>query len=333
MTDKRIILIILSLVKYEASGSIIGHSELSSREHFEYMESCLEKEAIVDISPFVKAEGIRPTHKIKLITLESGLKALFKTGEYHYAEVAGYRLSKLLNIFLVPPTIFRTIAGTQGSLQLYIHAPNLASLANPSKVLEKIDKKAISDMQLFYYLAGQWDTHYGNQLIVKKDNVYRLWLIDNSSIYHRSYSKYKSITYIEKGTNTDITSYSSKAFPFENARTITGDQVHTLFSPYISSKMHLRSLSKQPKLTYIIWNSTLWLAYNTKGPSHISRHTTAYFSSTLSACMNLTQENLSQVWDEVLLVEPSSTKELIELMLIRRNELLKDSLLRSIIED
>jgi len=326
-------ILILVLLGYQVTRGFKDYPKLDSREDFEQIESCLQQEQIIDISPFEKRAGIRPTHKIKLITLENGLQALFKTGEYHYAEVAGYRLSKLLKVFLVPPTVFRDIAGVQGSLQLYIPVPNLASQPNPSRLLEKAGKKAISDMKLFYYLAGQWDTHYGNQLIAREGKRCRLWLIDNSSMLHRSYSKYRGVTFIEKGMNRNISSYSSKKFPFDSALTIAGDQASLLFRPYISSMEHLLSLSRHPELTYIIWNSTLWLAYSSDGPSHIGRYTPHYFSSTLNACMNLTQENLSHVWAELFLVEPSSTKELIELTLVRRDEILEDSLLTTIIKD
>lgn len=300
---------------------------LRSRADFESAEMRLHQEPIVGITPFQKGTGAQPTHAIKVITLESGLKALFKTGEYHHAEVAGYRLSKLLGVDLVPPTVYRVIEGVRGSLQLYLNARDRASLPHSSQLLEKMGKKVISDMKLFYYVAGQWDTHQGNQLIEKQGDSYRLWLIDNSGILHRSYSTYGGVTFIEKGYNAQMPSAQGTEFPFKKAITIEGNfiQALKLFSPYIHSKKHIESLSKHEELTYVIWNNTLWLQYNTNGPTRVARHTNHYYSSTIQALKGLTRESLAQVWAELLLSEPEFTQELIDLTLRRRDEVIRAS--------
>ncbi len=327
----------MNLVKHILLLSVVwcGYSKpspktapvLNSPTDFESVEIRLQGETIKEVAHFGKITGSKPTHAIKVIILESGLKALFKTGEYHYAEVAGYRLSKLLNINLVPPTVYRIINGVQGSLQLFIDAPDLASLDHRHKYLENLNKKALSDMKLFYYVAGQWDTHHGNQLIEKQGDTYRLWLIDNSSILHRSYSTYGGATFIEKGYNKEVPSLGGTEFPFDKAITIEGDYTEALkiFSRYIPSKAHLESLSKHQALTYVLWNNTLWLQYNTDRPSRIARHTKSYYPTTLRALSGLTRENLRQVWAELLLIEPESTQELIELTLMRRDEIIQAS--------
>lgn len=300
----------------------INHN-LETKDDFESIETRLLREPIISVSDFHNVEGVQSTHKIKLITLKSGLKGLFKTGEYHYAEVAGYRLSKLLDMLLVPPTVFRTIEEVQGSLQLYIPAPNLASIPNRSSLLKEIGGKVISEVKLFYYLAGQWDTHYGNQLIEKNDKDYRLWAIDHSGMLHRSYSKYGGRTFIEKGTNSEIPSSTSSEFPFNEAVTLKGAQSYTLLSHFITSKKHLKSLAQHPELTCIIWNSTLWLAHDTEGPTRFGRFTRMRASSFLTASLRLTKENLAHVWAELLILEPSLANELIELTMRRRNELIE----------
>ncbi len=315
--------IILLLILINSSiHALQKNHDLCTKDDFESIEIRLLSEPVIAVSDFHNVEGVHSTHKIRLITLKSGLKALFKTGEYHYAEVAGYRLSKLLNMLLVPPTVFRTIEKVRGSLQLYIQAPSLASIPNRSSLLNKIGGKAISEIKLFYYLAGQWDTHYGNQLIEKIDRDYKLWIIDHSGILHRSYSKYGDKTFIEKGTNSKIPSFSSSEFPFNNAVTVKGRESYTLLSNFINSKKHLESLIQHPELTYIIWNSTLWLAHDTEGPARFGRFTKMSVPSILNASMILTEENLSHVWRELLVLESNLVKELIKLTLSRRDELI-----------
>lgn len=322
--------IILGLCSLQFYG--VQSYALDSKHDFEVMEQRLQNEKIITTAPFSNSAGVKPFHKIDIVTLESGLKALFKTGRYAYAEVAGYRLSKALNLFLVPPTIFRTIDGTQGSLQLYIPAKDLASMQNPQNLLKKIGEKTISAARFFYYLAGQWDTHYGNQLIEKTDSGYRLWLIDNSSMLHMTQSIYGGVTFVAKGIRLDGPPTASKNFPFEAATKIEGQQIYQVFSPFITSKEYLASLAKRPQ-HYIIWNSTLWVAYDTNRPGTFGRYTTTYSSSLLEVCKTLTTENLTSVWSEWLNVDPYSCKELIKLTLNRRDKLLKASALGDIIKD
>jgi len=296
--------------------------------HFVEIESRLRKEsihAITKLSTFLKKRGrdAAATHDIQIVTLESGLKGIFKTGSYHYAEVAAYRLSKILCLHLVPPTVFRTIDGIQGSLQLYIDAPDLSSVSDRNHILKRVGKKAVSAMKIFYYVAGQWDTHAGNQIITKNNSTYALWLIDNSGMLHRSYSRYDGPTFIEKGENYDIPSDTGSIFPFERAITIKGDyeKLLPLFCPYLS-KGHIRGLSKHSKLTYAIWNHSLWLKRETDGSHRVSRVTKRYYTSTLEALRGLKKEDLEQVWAEWLRIEPEHGYELIRLILERRDEIL-----------
>jgi hypothetical protein len=320
MVFQRVIILGLCSLHFYAALSY----PLDSKLDFEIMEQRLHHEKIIDIAPFSNSGGVKPFHTIDIVTLESGLKALFKTGRYPYAEVAGYRLSKLLNLYLVPPTIFRTINDTHGSLQLYIPAKDLASIPNPKHMLKKIGEKTICAAKFFYYLAGQWDTHYGNQLIEKTDSGYRLWLIDNSSMLHRTHSIYGGLTFVAKGIRLNGPPPLSKNFPFEVATTIEGQQICKVFAPFITSKEYLTSLAKRPQ-KYIIWDSTLWVAYNTNRPGTFGCYTATYDNLLLDASKNLTRQDLTNVWAEWMAVEPYFAQQLTELSLIRRDELLEAS--------
>jgi hypothetical protein len=328
MYAKKVTLIALSLAY---AHTALGYLVLSKVD-FEAIEAQLQHESIADISEFSPDDGTLPTHKIKIITFKSGLKAIFKTGEYAYAEVAGYRLSKLLNLFFVPPTTFRTINKKLGSIQMYIPSRDLASVSDPAIYLKKIDKKTLCAVKFFYYLAGQWDTHYGNQLLEEIDNGYRLWLVDNSSMLHRSQSIYGKVAYIEKGIHEDIPHQNTPGpFPFHTARSVKGKEAAKIFDPYVSSSQ-LKALIRHHR-SYIEWDSTLWIRCNTEKPGSFGRHTTTYVDSLLRNCQNLTKENLTSVWAEWLSIDAFSGNALIELTLKRRDELIAASLRGSIIRD
>jgi hypothetical protein len=312
-------------------GSLLANTALHSKEDCEAIEQRLQHEEIVAISSFSKTGGAKATHTIKLVTLESGIKALFKTGNYPYAEVAGYRLSKILNLFLVPPTVFRTIHHRMGSLQLYIPARDLSSSSDPSKFLSQIGKEAVQKAQFFYYLGGYWDIHYGNQLIEKTDSGHRIWLIDSASILHRTQSRYGGVTFKEKGSPIGSPLLPCSDFPFEQSASIQGEKAYHLYAPYLSES-HRKILAKTSQ-KYIEWDSTLWIAYETRKLRTFGRYTTTFFKSLLEASKKLTRDDLVSVWSEWLEVDPDSAHQLIDLTLLRRDELLRAALHGRVLED
>lgn len=311
---------ILSVSLLSLGYPVFARTSFKRQDTIEY---CLRTEPIQHTTNLDAVnKGAKATHKIYVITLESGLKGVFKTGNYHYAEVGAYRLSKLLGLDLVPPTVFRTIEGTQGSLQVYIDAPDLASVSDSHELLKRVGKKARSDMKLFYYVAGQWDTHAGNQIVFKDGEAYRLQLIDNSGMLHRSYSRYGGPTFIEKGDNESISSEIGNEFPFDKAITLKGDfykKIKPLFSNYIT-KPHIKALSRHNTLTYVVWNHSLCV----KRPkdNQAARYARDYYQSTLDALKSLTKEDLERVWAEWLRVDPKHGDELIRLILSRCDEVL-----------
>jgi len=119
----------------------------------------------------------------------------------------------------------------------------------------------------------------------------------------------------------------SDEFPFHDARTTEGEQVFMLFKPYITSRKHLESLAQRKELTYIVWQNTLWILRDFESYSHIVRYTNTYSKTTLKACQLLTHSNLASIWAELFMVDRKSGVELTNLILARRDEVLKASLL------
>lgn len=334
MIQVRIIVILVSLSigqglsAHSSASHRIGQPQWDDTLDHTLIESRLSFEPIgstTSLSSFLahKGRSVKASHAIRVVVLESGLIGIFKTGEYRYAEVAGYRLSKLLGFRLVPPTVFRTIDGVEGSLQLYIDAPDLASSSESKQLFKKVGDKTVTLMKLFCYVAGQWDTHRGNQIITKAQEKYYLALIDNSSMLHRSYSRYGGVTFVGKGEENDaVATPMSSEFPFDKAVTLSAHEKNLvkLFSPFIT-KSHIHRLSQTENITYLLWNHSLWIEWPLK-KGCFRRYSDYYYRSTIDAFSSLTQEHLEEVWAELITVDPPYARELISLTLQRRDELL-----------
>lgn len=294
------------------------------------IEDRLRNEGIADIqriSRYLAKAGkvANASDAMLLVSLESGMKGVFKPGEYHYAEVAAYRANKALGQRLVPPTVIREVNGKEGSLQFLVESPvDLRKVAHAGDLFRKVSAKDISDMKLFYFVFGQWDTHVGNQIITMHDGKGYLALIDNAGMLHRSYTRYGDYSFIEKGMNKRVNSVCTREFPFDNAKTIRPkslNHIRSVLRPYITDSAIRKLWTKRQSITYCIWCDTLWMKM-----THLSGKpsaTTTYYASTLKAYEKLDRTMLERAWAEWLMVDRNHASELIELTLERRDQMLR----------
>ena len=263
---------------------------------------------------------------VKLVVLESGLKAVFKAGEYRYAEVAAYKGNRAVGQRLVPPTVLRTIDGEEGSLQFFVES-SLDPLRsnNRSSFFKKLHPKMVSDMHIFYFVFGQWDIHEGNQIITESNGNYYLALIDNAGIKHRQQVRYGEFPFVGKGIiNEKAVTDMGPTFPFDKPKRVSAssyDRLLALFSPFLED-WHIRAMQDpREQIVYCLWNHGLYVQiYADSGLK--PTHTDIYYSSTLEAYQKLDRSILRKVWSEGLSVEPERYEELIDLILERRDQLI-----------
>ena len=103
-------------------------------------------------------------------------------------EIAAYRLDKLLDINMVPPTVERRFRGNRGSLQLWINAEMSAKDKFEKKIPvpeEKLDEwnKMLYIKYTFDNLIANEDRHMGNILI---ESEWRCVAIDHSRSFRIS---------------------------------------------------------------------------------------------------------------------------------------------------
>ena len=313
---------LLLISNHAQALDVVGNSSVGYNE----IEARLLTEEVVRIESFGEflnkkaAQNSRPSHPMLLVTLKSGLRGVFKKKtkkNYHYAEVAAYRASKTLGLFVVPPTVYRTINGIEGSLQLYLEGPDLKNAAFKKKVFATLHPKTIRDSKIFTYVFGRLDPQGGNQLAVQAGDAYSLFLIDNSTIRHRAYSKYGGSVFKYKGQNVTKPSEQGTAFPYDTFHTITGDQVEAVFKSYMG-KNSIKKFKKKKKISYVIWNQKLYIKSNSY---RNARFTKAIDHSTLQALRTVTYDMLLQIWREYHTDFPQDADDVIKQELERRDQI------------
>jgi hypothetical protein len=301
--------------------------------NFDHVESFLQDEPIEKIMSLnTLTTGHRATHKkVRLIRFKNGVRAIVKTGDYAYAEVAAYRASKALGLRLVPPTIFRHIEDELASVQLFVEG------AVKENLLTKVSLEELANMKLFYFVLGQWDSNSGNRLFVKDKDCYQLVLIDNAAIRHRQHVHYGDFAFVEKAQNKGSFMPLSSQFPFDEAQILEPGPYEALFkvfkpfvrmfeSPIHFSEEHVIAiwLRKRP-LRYIVWNSILWVQTHKFNKALTPNYTDYYPQRTLDALKKLDTQILKQCWRERLSAYPDHTADLIALTLERRDQIIHAS--------
>ncbi len=276
---------------------------------------------VMNLRDYLSGRGIyvHATHEVLMVELESGLKGVFKKGVYHHGEVAAYRASKALGLRLVPPTVYRQVKGVKGSLQFLIEAPKIRNVADMKSLTKKVGPKAVSDMKLFYYVFGQWDTHSGNQLVASYGDERYLALIDNSVILHRTYDTFGGSIYTSKGANDSLPSGTGVEFPYDKVKVISGSKVKSLFKPYVGAVERQR-LSRASQIAYVIWNHRLWLKLSNRKKL---RFTKTFYQKTLDAYERLDEEELNYAWEGWADIDSEHAEDLVKLALMKRDEVLE----------
>lgn len=324
-------IVLNSIISYGLLGAAQTQPVWDETLDFHAIELRMQTERLVGsmgIASFLKRTGkvVKGDDKIRFLTFESGLKAVFKPGEYRFAEIAAYKASKLLGLRLVPPTILRIIDGVEGSVQFFVESNiDLLKGSNRSTYFKKVPAKDISDMIIFYFVFGQWDLHAGNQMISISDGKAHLALIDNAGMLHKQYIRYGDFAFIQKGENAKVESLNTPKFPFDRVITLKPgslDKLIKLFSQFIHRK-HIEKIWQHHKpITYVFWKNAFWMQMYKYNPSVQPLKTKRYYASTLSALKKLDRECLREVWADGMKTDPSYYEELIDLILERRDQLI-----------
>lgn len=144
--------------------------------------------------------GITRPQRLKLTDGDSNMKAVWKTVEIYRprqkmgngrvqlgfrdsyrSEIAAYRLSVLLDLGIVPPTVERIIENEPGSMQLWMENC-ITELERKMSHLHAPDVEAwnqqMATVRLFHQLIHDTDFNNINNILVTDD--FRVWIVDSS---------------------------------------------------------------------------------------------------------------------------------------------------------
>jgi hypothetical protein len=128
-------------------------------------------------------EGITKPEKVTLERDGKIMHAIFKKVDSTYDswrfEVAAYRLDRLLELGMVPPTVKRSVRGRRGCLQLWITGVTMEKYEGAPPDPE-LWRRQVSLMWIFDDLIANIDRHLNNAIVSPE---YRLILIDNSKTF------------------------------------------------------------------------------------------------------------------------------------------------------
>lgn len=120
------------------------------------------------------------------------------------SEVAMYHADRFLELNMVPTTIIKTKPTTSpdqaaiiSSCTLWITPYEIPKIISSKQLQNLVSEAEYAQMNIFYFLFGQYDRHFNNLIISQADH--KLYLIDNEAIsrvhqYVAGYSSNKTIS-------------------------------------------------------------------------------------------------------------------------------------------
>jgi hypothetical protein len=119
---------------------------------------------------------------------------------YKY-NVAAYRIAKLLNLNMVPPSVERKVEGSTAAVTWWVDDAAMTELDRRKKKQEAPDtnewNKQMSTVHVFDELIYNVDRNMGNLVITKDWNI---WMIDHTRAFrwHKTCPKLKNIKQIDR---------------------------------------------------------------------------------------------------------------------------------------
>lgn len=278
---------------------------------FEQIEWRLKTEQWSSKTPmdeFLRLQGrlVHFTSEVYLIELASGTKAVLKIADPSWprdaiAEVAAYKASQLLGMHLVPPTVLYAKDGLVGSLQYYVEPSfDLLMEGNYERAKERVSPEDLANIELFYFLFGQWDPGPSNLIAVEEGEGVYFALIDNAAIGYTQKCRYGEHPFVLCFPDTVFPKEQSEgAFPFHRVRLLPPDislwekEFGSVLSP-----MQIKEICKMKwsPVAFVIWQEHFWRQYRFGSPSY----TDYYPPETMKKMMDLNLESLRMLFDNDL---------------------------------
>jgi len=152
------------------------------------------------------------------------------------AEIAAYKMDKLLELNMVPPTVERRLGGRKGSLQLWVDV-EISELERYKKnILIPEEKKDSCDR--VRYLQRAFDSLIANtdrsQQNIRYTKDWRLILIDHSRSFRTQRFYIDQLIYGRSGMKKELCFLQLPQEFIDKLKTLTYDKIKKATSPYLT---------------------------------------------------------------------------------------------------
>jgi hypothetical protein len=249
---------------------------------FEEIERQLNTEKIISQVPmeeFLLSQGhiAHFTSAVYLVKFATGIQAVLKLVDTSWprdpiAEVAAYKASQFLGIHLVPPTVLYNRDGLVGSLQYYVEPSfDLMFEDNYENARQRASAEDLANMELFYFIFGQWDPDSSNLIAVEVEDKVHFALIDHAAMGYTQKTQYGDYPFVLCFPDIVFPETSQETFSFENARLLPPDiQVWQNEFGSILSERQIEQICRLrwSPVVFVIWNGHFWRQYRFGSPSY-----------------------------------------------------------------
>lgn len=269
----------------------------------------LEQPKIISKLPmreFLEQKGhvVHFTSSVYFARLEGGAQAVLKIVDPEdtfeiIAEAAAYRAACFLGLDFVPPTTLYAENGEIGSVQAYVEPLcDLMVGNNYQEVCHQISPEEWANIQIFYFVFGQWDPDPSNMIVTKDEEVIKLALIDNAAMGYCQKVKYGEHPFVLCFQNVVPVVSDEGSFPFEKVETLSPDKEvwRERFGDYLLEWQINQLCRLREDVRFVLWKGHLWRQYQFGKPAC----TDLYPVKTMDALEKLTLQNLKEFSENAL---------------------------------
>lgn len=155
---------------------------------------------------------VKARDNLFMVELQDGSLAVFKANKEvgnSYAEVAFDNAAKWLGLDLTLDSVVREIniegVNRSGVLRKWAW-PLYPNAKDSNQLKEWVGEDQYNAAQVLYFVLGQYDRHFGNQVVYNDNAKIRLALIDNSAIVANQFvQSYGSLPWVEMAEAQNLT--------------------------------------------------------------------------------------------------------------------------------
>jgi hypothetical protein len=242
---KRACLVALVLVVLGAGTHLLAQFNAAEIADYDKWEDFLKTAKVVAQKQLTGAEAVTSPYVLTLEKDGVQHKALWKNvyglrvkgfKETWKGEIAAYRISRLLGLNMVPPTVEREFQGDKGSCQMFVDYWNnletiLKKKLNPPGIKSLYFNRALCLQRAFDNLIYNVDRHQRNYLIMED---WRMALIDHSRTFAYDKKARTDLIYDEKyKEGPQFIMASMPRALYDALKALTAESIRTAVGTYL----------------------------------------------------------------------------------------------------